>query len=553
MTRAVDDGAHGRAPADAARGRARADAARGRARPVDGDLERNAWPHAERRTSPRRTSARPDDDRRDGKRPEHLPPLRPHAVTGESRREEWARSYLRLALVSDLVAAFVGTLLGYVFRFSIVDAPDRFEHLWGLLVGPALWIGAVTLSRAYEQRFFISSSEELRRVLQASVVTLAIVSTISYGFRLELARGFVLVAVPVVTVLALVGRLVAHTIIRRRRSTGEYLSRVLVVGHEWSVLDLVAELRREPAAGMQVVGACLAAGGGSTRMAEEKVPVLGRLSDIADVVDRGGIDVVAITTCVELSGANLRRLCWQLESTGVDIVVAPSLIEVTGPRLHIRPMPGLSLLHVEKPEFSGVRRIVKGALDRLLATAALVALSPVLLGIAVAVRLSSPGPVFFRQLRTGRGGKEFSMLKFRSMYVDAEQRRQALMQDNERGEGLLFKIRDDPRITSVGRYLRRYSLDELPQLVNIARGDMSLVGPRPPLPGEVALYAGGVERRLLVKPGLTGLWQVSGRSDLSWEDSVRLDLRYVENWSLIYDLHIIWRTMSAVVRGRGAY
>ena len=284
------------------------------------------------------------------------------------------------------------------------------------------------------------------------------------------------------------------------------------------------------------------------------VPLLGGLDDVGDAVrgvrrghGRGG-------RRRERGPARLRRLAWQLEGTDTDLVVAPGLMEVAGPRLHIRPMTGLPLLHVEEPEFAGARRVVKAVVDRSLATLAFVlAACRCWRRSGLAVRVSSPGPAIFQQVRIGRDGKEFTMLKFRSMYVDAEKRRAELEQRNERAEGLLFKIRDDPRVTPVGRFLRRYSLDELPQLINVLQGKMSLVGPRPPLPEEVARYEDDVRRRLLVKPGLTGLWQISGRSDLDWDESVRLDLRYVENWSFTLDLMILWKTMSAVVRGRGAY
>jgi exopolysaccharide biosynthesis polyprenyl glycosylphosphotransferase len=303
---------------------------------------------------------------------------------------------------------------------------------------------------------------------------------------------------------------------------------------------------------MQVVGACLSSGDGA-RLVGLEVPLLGGLDDVGAAVRSSGADTVAVAAGASVGPARLRRLAWQLEGTETDLVVAPGLMEVAGPRLHIRPMTGLPLLHVEEPEFAGARRVAKAVVDRSLATVAFVLALPLLAVLWVAVRVSSPGPAIFKQVRIGRNGKEFTLLKFRSMYVDAEKRRAELEQRNERAEGLLFKIRDDPRITPVGRFLRRLSLDELPQLINVMQGKMSLVGPRPPLPEEVALYEDDVRRRLLVKPGLTGLWQISGRSDLDWDDSVRLDLRYVENWSFTLDLMILWKTMSAVVRGRGAY
>jgi exopolysaccharide biosynthesis polyprenyl glycosylphosphotransferase len=235
------------------------------------------------------------------------------------------------------------------------------------------------------------------------------------------------------------------------------------------------------------------------------------------------------------------------------LLVAPGLMEVAGPRLHIRPLTGLPLLHVEEPDFTGSRRLLKSLIDKTVALIGLIVLSPVFIVIALVVRFTSPGPVLFRQTRVGKDGREFTMLKFRSMVADADAQRAAMMDRNEHGDGLMFKVYDDPRITPVGKVLRRCSLDELPQLINIFAGSMSLVGPRPPLLWEFERYADDARRRLLVKPGLTGLWQISGRSDLTWDEMVRLDLRYVENWTLTLDLMILWKTFFVVIRGSGAY
>nr|WP_235206438.1 sugar transferase [Actinomadura madurae] len=302
--------------------------------------------------------------------------------------------------------------------------------------------------------------------------------------------------------------------------------------------------RGVPAVGAGVGGRRGRRGGG--------LPVLGDFGQAAVVADRIGADSVAVLACPEMDGVALRRLAWQIERNDVELVVAPALMDVTGPRISIRPVSGLPLLHVEHPELDGGRKVLKGLFDRVAALAGIVLLSPLMALIAVLIKLSGNGPVLFRQTRVGRGGREFTVLKFRTMVQDAEARRLELLAANE-NDGVLFKIREDPRVTAVGRRLRRYSLDELPQLFNVLRGEMSLVGPRPPLPEEVAQYGGDVYRRLVVKPGLTGLWQVSGRSDLSWEESVRLDLRYVDNWTLALDLQIMWKTWSAVVRGSGAY
>jgi exopolysaccharide biosynthesis polyprenyl glycosylphosphotransferase len=282
------------------------------------------------------------------------------------------------------------------------------------------------------------------------------------------------------------------------------------------------------------------------------LPVFGTFDDITQAVDLAEADTVVVLSCPELDGAALRRLAWRLERDEVDLVVASALVDVAGARTTIRPFDGLPMLHVEHPRLHGGIRLVKDLVDRVASVLLLMLFGPVLLGVALCVRLTSRGPVLFRQVRVGRDGREFRIFKFRSMYVDAESRLAELRHLNEH-DGVLFKMRDDPRVTPIGRWLRRLSLDELPQLLNIVLGHMSLVGPRPPLPDEVALYEDHVRRRLLVKPGLTGLWQVSGRSDLTWEESVRLDLRYVENWSFALDLMILWKTGSAISRGRGAY
>jgi len=282
------------------------------------------------------------------------------------------------------------------------------------------------------------------------------------------------------------------------------------------------------------------------------LPVLGTLDGVADVVAQYEVDTVAVLPCPELDGPTLRRLGWDLEKTQAELLLAPAVTEVVGPRVRIRPVCGLPLMHMERPELRGIRRLAKAVTDWLGAALIVFFAAPVLLTAAVAVKLTSRGPVFFKQERMGRDGQIFKMLKFRSMVAGADRMVDELADESD-GNGVLFKKKDDPRVTSVGRIMRRYSLDELPQLFNVLRGEMSLVGPRPPLESEVEQYGFDMRRRFLVKPGLTGLWQVSGRSDLSWDDSVRIDIRYVENWSFTFDLMILWKTVGAVLRGSGAY
>jgi exopolysaccharide biosynthesis polyprenyl glycosylphosphotransferase len=416
-------------------------------------------------------------------------------------------------------------------------------------------MGFLALSGAYEERFLAQGIEELKRVFNASVRFVAAVALVAYGAKLPVARGFVVPDLLVGTGLLVLCRYLGHRVVRRMRRRGRFTSRVLILGDVAHVAEMAAQMLADPGVGYEVVGACTPSARGGDELSRLGVPVVGRLTSLLPAVRECDADTVAVTASPGVTPHALRRMSWELEGSGVALLVAPGLTDVAGPRIHIRPIGSrLPLLHVEEPEFTGARRVLKTAQDVLLCGVGLLLLAPLLALVALAVKLDSRGPVFFRQTRVGRHGREFTVLKFRSMQLDAEQRLPGLRHLNDADRaGLLFKLHEDPRVTRVGRVLRRYSLDELPQLLNVLRGEMALVGPRPPLPGEVERYGADVRRRLLVKPGITGLWQVSGRSDLSWEDSVRLDLYYVENWSLALDLQIIAKTLVAVARGSGAY
>jgi len=418
------------------------------------------------------------------------------------------------------------------------------------LLFPVVWVASLALGRSYERRFLCEGTGEFRRVIDSAVRLLALMTIVSYLLDWAYARAFVIVAIPLATLGSLILRSVGHRILQRAQARGRGSRRVIVIGTERSTAELIRRLRGRKDHSFNVVG--LLVDNARGRMVEG-VPVVGDSSQAATAVAASEADTVAVAAWSTLSENDLRHLSWDFEDTDVDVLVASNLSDVSGPRISIQPMAGLPLLHVEKPEFTGLRRITKGAFDRGFALIALVLLSPVLLVLAIAVRMDSKGPAFFRQARVGRRGTSFTMLKLRSMSADAEDKLDAIAADNVHDAGPLFKVHDDPRITRVGSFLRRLSLDELPQLWNVVRGQMSLVGPRPPLPGEVEQYEHDVKRRLLVKPGLTGLWQVSGRSDLSWEESVRLDLYYVENWSPLLDITILARTFRAVLAQRGAY
>ena len=472
-------------------------------------------------------------------------------AVGVLRTREWRTRWTLGLVLVDAVVVGGALLVALIRRFGVDPGAVTTGGPSYALVAVAIGLGwclSLGVAGAYQTRSLGTGAEEYKQVAVGTLRLWAVVAIGCYAAKLQVARGFVVVALPLGLLLLLAGRAVARRLLVSARAHGRSLHRVILVGDRQSVAGLAAELRRERAAGFHVVGVCLPSPGERMRESDD-LPVLGGLDDVAAIIRAYDADTVAVASAVP--SEVVRRLSWGLEGSGVDLVVAPSVTDVAGPRVSVRPVAGLPLLHVDEPEFTGGKRIAKALLDRVLAAVALVLLAPVLVPVALVIRFTSPGPALFRQTRIGRDGREFQVVKFRTMYADAEARLAGLRAANET-DGLLFKIAKDPRITRVGNVLRRTSIDELPQLLNVLRGDMSLVGPRP-LPVKDSDFTGDVRRRLLVRPGITGLWQVNGRSQLSWDDAVRLDLYYVENWSIALDLAILARTAGAVLRGTGAY
>jgi exopolysaccharide biosynthesis polyprenyl glycosylphosphotransferase len=469
----------------------------------------------------------------------------------------WVRRYAATLAVLDLLALVASGLVAEAVRFgslgNLSTTPARLSYLALSVVMAPVWGAVLALGGAYELRQLGSGSEEYRRVLAAGVRFLAVVAVVAFVFKYDVARGFVAFAIPVATAVTLLQRFLARHWLHRQRGRGRFVHRALVVGSAQSCERLATQIRALPYAGLSIVGACVPAGEPEPVLPDgNRLPVLGGPGDILGSIVASSAEVVLVADNATMDQGELRLLAWRLEGTGISLQVTPEVTDVAGPRLSVRPVAGLPLVHVDEPEVSGVRRLLKEGMDRTLAAIALLATLPLLAVLALAVRLTSRGPALFKQVRVGQRGRHFTMYKLRTMTMGAEAQQGALAHLNE-GAGLLFKIRDDPRVTTLGRHLRRWSLDELPQLWNIVRGDMSIVGPRPPLPSEVDNYCDRLRRRLLVKPGLTGLWQVSGRSQLPWEEAVRLDLYYVENWSPSLDATILLRTLLAILRGSGAY
>jgi len=482
--------------------------------------------------------------------PPYFPPAdRSHQ---EFRRTGWRyalRAYRGFIVAADfLITSLIVYVTALVQPITHGLAPAADWMLVGSVAAGVCTCAVIAARHGYDSMTLGDGVDEYQALLWSVIVLAGGVGLASLMFQLDSPRDVVILGLPLVLALGWAARLAGRRILHRRRFDGRCLMRTVLIGDALTVKRLQAQLDGEPFHGFNVVGVCLPS---FERHDVAGIPkVMGAIADIPQVVMDEGIEAVVVGGG-QLLGDSLRRLSWAIGRTPAELIVAPGIEDILEPRLSVRPTAGLSLLHVQTVN-PRLRLLAKSVLDRVMAGLLLLAASPVLIAAAIAIRFDDRGPAFFRQTRIGEGGAPFTMWKLRSMYVDAEERRLALLASTDR-DGLMFKMRRDPRITRVGRHLRRLSLDELPQLLNVVRGDMSLVGPRPPLPSEVESYHDAVTRRLLVRPGLTGLWQVSGRADLSWEESIHLDLRYVDNWSFAMDAQIMWRTARAVFGGKGAY
>jgi exopolysaccharide biosynthesis polyprenyl glycosylphosphotransferase len=474
----------------------------------------------------------------------------------------WQLHYGLRLLYSDFLvvvsAVFGAQLLWVRVRSHLAGEPvppdgaQPFATVYSVCLVVA-WLGMLAFLGSRDPRIVGTGTAEYRRVLVASLATFGGLAIVVYLFNLQLARGYFLIALPIGLAALLLVRHVWRLWLCAQRREGGYSAKVVLVGGPESVTHLARGLGRMPEAGYRVLGACVPAGRQLDPAMGEEIPIVGDLDHLIEAVEALAADTVIITGSDELPPQKVRELSWKLEPGQQHLIVAPGLTDIGGPRIHTRPVAGLPLVHVETPRYRGGKLHGKRIFDVVASGALILLLAPLMLAVAAAIKITDPGPALFAQRRVGKNGRPFRMLKFRTMVVDAEARLAELRAQADAGNDILFKMRDDPRITPLGKLLRRYSLDELPQLFNVFFGEMSLIGPRPPLASEVEEYEHHVHRRFLVKPGITGLWQVNGRSNLSWEESVRLDLYYVENWTLTGDLAILFRTAQAVVGRNGAY
>jgi exopolysaccharide biosynthesis polyprenyl glycosylphosphotransferase len=483
-----------------------------------------------------------------------------NVTAGPKTVAPWQKAYSRRLVATDLVAVLFGVGLAQVLRFGTVaneiNVYRSIDYTQVSIGIAAAWMLALAFHRSRSPRVIGAGTEEYRRVTIATLATFGTVAIISMLFKLEIARGYLMIALPIGIAALTLGRYLARRRVVKARAQGHCITRVLVVGNATAVRDFTRALAREPWSEYRVVGACVS---GEDEHSLIDVPgvgtvrVFGNESNIGAAVAATNCQAVAVTATERLDGRGIRDLSWELEKHGIDLLVSPGVVDVAVPRLKMRPVAGLPLIHVEKPQYHGAKRFEKRLFDLVFSSMVLLCGLPVLLAVGLAVKLTSRGPVFYRQERIGLDGKPFQMIKFRTMVQGADKMVDQLASLNESEGGVLFKIKDDPRVTPVGKVLRKFSIDELPQFINVLKNDMSVVGPRPPLPREVKTYDDYVKKRLLVKPGITGLWQVSGRSDLSWEDSIRLDMFYVENWTMVSDMVIALKTVKAVFGHSGAY
>jgi len=480
-------------------------------------------------------------------------------TAGATRRNSWQRAFATRLLITDALVVigvvFGSQLLWFGFaRVPLavdVDLSPRITYFTVSTVLAVVWVLMLDVFATRDHKVIGSGTLEYKRVADATVRLFGSFAIIAFLFKVDIGRGYFLTAFPVGLVLLVLSRWGWRQWLRKQQAAGAYVSRALLLGERQKATHVAQTIMRAPGSGLDLVGALTQAG--TTRHRPiHGVPIVGGYDDLLQAVDDSQADTVILTGADEIDPAAMRRVGWELDARDVELIVAPALTDVAGPRIHARPVAGLPLIHVSYPALEGVRRWTKRTFDVVGSGLLIVLSSPLLLGVAVAVKRSGPGGIVYRQVRVGRTGASFGMLKFRSMVQDADDQLESLLDAQGTSDKPLFKVTNDPRITPVGLFIRKYSIDELPQLFNVFVGKMSLVGPRPQRAAEVALYDEAAHRRLLVKPGMSGLWQVSGRSNLNWEDSIRLDLYYVENWSMTADILILWRTFRAVIRPDGA-
>ena len=460
------------------------------------------------------------------------------------------RRFLRAG--ADAVAVSAAMFLASFIRFDLLHSSPakKLDYTLITLIATPLAIFLFWLYGLYEPRQVLSPVTEFKQVLHGIVAGVAGIFLVDSLLNLHLARGWALLVMAGLLIGVGGERLVVRKVLHFLRRRGGDRTRTIVLGANQEARIVARTLERETWLGYEMIGFAddLAPRG---KQIDDAHPVLGTTEELHDLIDEYGATLVLVAASA-FDTARLNRLLWELQDADVDLQITSGTVDLLASRVTVQSVAGVPLLYVRRTGMNLLQKILKRTTDIVVSSLGLVLLSPVLLLIGLRIRADSEGGMFFSQVRVGQDGKLFRVWKFRTMLKDAEARKTELEHLSE-GPGLLFKLRKDPRVTPVGVFLRRYSLDELPQLWNVLKGDMSLVGPRPALPSEVEQYDDWVLNRLRVKPGMTGLWQVSGRTETSFSEYVRFDLFYIQNWSLTLDLSILIRTLRAVISSEGAH
>ena len=484
------------------------------------------------------------------------------------RRPLWRYIYVAALVAVDVLVMLLSLVICFAFNPGAYDTVTRAMPIWAFLLAYCV-IGLLCLAfaGAYHRHVMAEGYELYTKLINAAIFTIVLASCVAFMLNLQLPRTALIIAPLVGLVCELVARLMMRCLLHHHRRRGECKYTTVIVGSSEGINRTLRLMRRNSALGYMPVAVCPIAP--DPRMDDayvvtnfvadpdiegaDKLRVLSFGSRFARTIERMGVQEVYIADVLSRDSKLLHAMSLAIESLGIELAISVSLADVGGHRLHLRNSAEQQVLIASLPQYRTTTYVIKRIIDIVLSAVALVISSPIMLGVAIAIKLDDGGPVLFKQTRVGIHGKPFTMYKFRSMVTNAEEIKAKLAAESGQTNRFIFKLKDDPRITKVGKFIRKTSLDEFPQFFNVFKGDMSLVGPRPALPDEVARYGSLYSTRLLVKPGITGPWQVSGRSDLSQEQSEFLDVSYIENWSITGDLAILAKTVMVVFRGTGSY
>lgn len=484
------------------------------------------------------------------------------------RRPLWRYIYVAALVAVDVLVMLLSLVICFAFNPGAYDTVTRAMPIWAFLLAYCV-IGLLCLAfaGAYHRHVMAEGYELYTKLINAAIFTIVLASCVAFMLNLQLPRTALIIAPLVGLVCELVARWMMRCLLHHHRRRGECKYTTVIVGSSEGINRTLRLMRRNSALGYMPVAVCPIAPDPSVDDAyvvtnfvpdpniegADKLRVLSFGSRFARTIERMGVQEVYIADVLSRDSKLLHAMSLAVESLGIELAISVSLADIGGHRLHLRNSAEQQVLIASLPQYRTTTYVIKRIIDIVLSAVALVISSPIMLGVAIAIKLDDGGPVLFKQTRVGIHGKPFTMYKFRSMVTNAEEIKAKLAAESGQTDRFIFKLKDDPRITKVGKFIRKTSLDEFPQFFNVFKGDMSLVGPRPALPDEVARYGSLYSTRLLVKPGITGPWQVSGRSDLSQEQSEFLDVSYIENWSITGDLAILAKTVMVVFRGTGSY